>query len=61
MGVLPLQLPPGQTADGLGLDGTETLDIAGLSDGITPGMTVTLQVHRSNRPTAAIRLTCLSI
>lgn len=39
MGVLPLQLPAGQTADALGLDGTETFDIAGvteLNEGRTP-------------------------
>jgi aconitate hydratase len=39
MGVLPLQYPAGQTADSLGLDGTETFTIAGvtaLNDGSTP-------------------------
>jgi aconitate hydratase len=39
MGVLPLQLPAGQTADSLGLDGTETFAITGvtaLNDGTTP-------------------------
>jgi aconitate hydratase len=39
MGVLPLQFPAGQSADSLGLDGTETFDIAGitqLNDGTTP-------------------------
>ena len=39
MGVLPLQFPPGQSADSLGLDGTETFDIAGitqLNEGTTP-------------------------
>ena len=39
MGVLPLQYPEGQTAESLGLDGTETFDIAGvtaLNDGETP-------------------------
>ena len=39
MGVLPLQFPQGQTADSLGLDGTETFDIHGitaLNDGTTP-------------------------
>jgi len=39
MGVLPLQLPAGETADSLGLDGTETFDIAGvvaLNEGTTP-------------------------
>lgn len=39
MGVLPLQFPAGQTADSLGLDGTETFDISGvtaLNEGTTP-------------------------
>ena len=39
MGVLPLQFPAGETAESLGLDGTETFDIAGvtaLNDGSTP-------------------------
>ncbi|XVX18788.1 aconitate hydratase AcnA [Actinomycetota bacterium] len=39
MGVLPLQFPGGQSADSLGLDGTETFDIAGvtaLNEGRTP-------------------------
>ncbi|MFD6177179.1 MULTISPECIES: aconitate hydratase AcnA [unclassified Isoptericola] len=39
MGVLPLQFPAGENADSLGLDGTETFDIAGitaLNDGATP-------------------------
>src|SRR6185369_9784720 len=39
MGVLPLQYPAGETADSLGLTGTETLRIDGvtqLNDGTTP-------------------------
>ncbi len=39
MGVLPLQFPAGQTADSLGLDGTEVFDITGidkLNAGVTP-------------------------
>ncbi len=39
MGVLPLQYPAGQSADSLGLDGTETFDISGvteLNEGRTP-------------------------
>lgn len=39
MGVLPLQFPQGQNADSLGLDGTETFDITGvtaLNEGTTP-------------------------
>ena len=39
MGVIPLQFPAGKTADDLGLDGTEVVSIAGiteLNDGSTP-------------------------
>jgi aconitate hydratase len=39
MGVLPLQFPAGQTAESLGLSGTETYDvtgIVGLNDGKIP-------------------------
>ena len=39
MGVLPLQFPAGQSADSLGLDGTETYDFTGieaLNEGTTP-------------------------
>lgn len=39
MGILPLQFPEGQSADSLGLDGTETFDISGLTalnEGKTP-------------------------
>ncbi|MDR1187713.1 MAG: aconitate hydratase AcnA [Bifidobacteriaceae bacterium] len=39
MGVLPLQFPAGQSADSLGLDGTEVFDIQGVQElnaGVTP-------------------------
>jgi len=39
MGVMPLQFPAGETADSLGLDGTEVFDISGitqLNQGVTP-------------------------
>lgn len=39
MGILPLQFPEGESADSLGLDGTETFDISGitqLNEGVTP-------------------------
>src|SRR5699024_8214905 len=39
MGVLPLQFPEGESADALGLNGTETYDISGiteLNEGTTP-------------------------
>ncbi|QAY62841.1 aconitate hydratase [Xylanimonas allomyrinae] len=53
MGVLPLQFPAGSTADSLGLDGTETFDIAGitaLNDGQTPS-TVAVTATKPNGET----------
>jgi aconitate hydratase len=53
MGVLPLQFPAGETAESLGLDGTETYDISGvtaLNDGHTP-RTVAVQAARTDGST----------
>lgn len=36
MGVAPLEFPKGETAESLGLDGTETFTIHGLADDLTP-------------------------
>jgi len=50
MGVLPLQFPAGESADSLGLDGTETFDIGGvtaLNEGITP-RTVAVRATRAD-------------
>ena len=41
MGVLPLNFMDGESADSLGLDGTETYDIDGLGDGSAKQVTVT--------------------
>jgi len=37
MGVLPLQLDPGQSWESLGLTGEETFDIAGIAENLAPG------------------------
>jgi aconitate hydratase len=37
MGVLPLQLDPGQSWESLGLTGEETFDIGGIAENLTPG------------------------
>ena len=50
MGVLPLQFPEGESADSIGLDGTETFDISGiteLSEGRTPA-TVTVKATKAD-------------
>jgi aconitate hydratase len=48
MGVLPLQFPEGVSAATLGLDGTETYDVVGLSDEITPRQDVTLRITKAD-------------
>jgi aconitate hydratase len=50
MGVLPLQYPAGQTADSLGLTGTEVFSISGvtaLNEGVTP-RTVAVRAERTD-------------
>jgi len=50
MGVLPLEFPEGESADSLGLDGTEVFDIAGitaLNEGTTP-RTVTVTARKDD-------------
>jgi len=42
MGVLPLQFKDGESAESLGLDGTESFDIVGLSDKIAPQSELTV-------------------
>jgi aconitate hydratase len=47
MGVLPCQFNAGQSAQTLGLNGTEIFDLVGLEGGITPRMDVTLIIHHA--------------
>ena len=44
MGVLPLQFPAGVTHETLGMTGNETINLTGLSDGVTPAMTVKAEI-----------------
>ena len=46
MGVLPLQFLPGETAETLGLDGTEAFDITGIASGLTPGQRLTVEARK---------------
>ena len=46
MGVAPLEFEPGQTADGLGLDGSETFDID-LDDDLQPRQLATVTARRA--------------
>jgi aconitate hydratase len=45
MGVLPLQYLPGESAETLGLTGTETFDVAGIADGLRPHCRLTVIAH----------------
>jgi aconitate hydratase len=47
MGVLPLQFLDGVTGQSLGLDGSQTFSIGGLSDGIQPGQRLTMEIENS--------------
>jgi len=48
MGVLPLQFEEGTTAQTLGLDGSETFDILGLSESLQPRQTAQLVIRRAD-------------
>ena len=58
MGVLPCQFKDGMGADTLQLDGSETFDLLGLENGITPQQDVQLIIHRANgtTDTATVKL-----
>jgi aconitate hydratase A / 2-methylisocitrate dehydratase len=49
MGVLPLQFLDGVTAQSLGLDGSQTFSIGGLSDAIHPGQRLTMEIQGKDR------------
>ena len=51
MGVLPLQFLDGVTAQSLGLDGSQTFSIGGLSDAIQPGARLTLEIQSRDKQT----------
>jgi aconitate hydratase len=54
MGVLPCQFKPGDSAQSLELDGTETFDLLGLESGISPRQDLTLVIHRANGETQEV-------
>jgi aconitate hydratase len=58
MGVVPLTFQDGVTRKTLNLDGSETFDLAGLSSGLKPRMTLPLVIHRANGKTDTIDLLC---
>ncbi len=56
LGVLPLQFIGDDSAQSLGLDGTETYDILGLENGVLPLQEVTLVIHRANDSRQEVKL-----
>ncbi len=48
MGVLPIQFKEGVDAKSLGLDGSESFDLLGLENGITPQQDLTLVIRRKD-------------
>ncbi|WP_339776823.1 aconitate hydratase AcnA [uncultured Thalassospira sp.] len=58
MGVLPLQFKNGEGRKSLKLDGTETFDIVGVADGITPQQDVTVRITRKDGSTEETTVVC---
>ncbi|MEE2995762.1 MAG: aconitate hydratase AcnA, partial [Pseudomonadota bacterium] len=58
MGVLPLQFTDGQTRETLSLDGTETFDINGVAEGLSPRSTLECTIHRAGGSNVDIKLLC---
>ncbi|MGZ3773494.1 MAG: aconitate hydratase AcnA [Pseudobdellovibrionaceae bacterium] len=56
MGVLPLQFHSGTDRKQLRIDGTETIDILGIADGMTPGMDLKMIVSRDNGKVEEIQI-----
>jgi len=57
MGVLPCQLPEGVSAQTLGLDGTETFDLAGVAGKLAPRQPARLVVRRKDGRTEEVKVT----
>jgi aconitate hydratase len=57
MGVLPLEFK-GAGREALGLDGTETFDVAGLGEGLTTRAELQLRVHRASGEVEEIPVLC---
>ena len=58
MGVLPLQFTQGDTRETLGLDGTETFDIDGVAEGLTPRSELDCTIHRADGSSIDVKLLC---
>ncbi len=58
MGVLPLEFSEGETAAGLGLDGTETYSIGGISEGLSPHKQLPVTVTKADGSTSTFNALC---
>ncbi|MCP4428320.1 MAG: aconitate hydratase AcnA, partial [Chloroflexi bacterium] len=58
MGVLPLQYKAGETAESLGLDGTETFETVNLSDDLRPLQDVTVKATKADGTAVTFQTTC---
>ena len=58
MGVLPLQFKDGENRQSLNIEGAETFDITGISDGITPRQDVSCTIHYADGSSKDITLLC---
>jgi aconitate hydratase len=58
MGVLPLQFKEGVTAQTLGLDGSETYDVLGISGQLKPQQDLTLCITRASGKVEEVPVRC---
>ena len=58
MGVLPLEFTGGMTRNELGLDGSETVDVLGVADGLEPRSTLTCRVRRADGTAQEFEVRC---
>ena len=49
MGVLPLEFLNGETAESLGIDGSEVFNLQGVEKGLSPGQIITLEVEKDGQ------------
>ena len=59
MGILPLRFAEGQNAESLGLDGSETFDIEGLSDKVQPKAELIVKAKKSDGKVIEFKATAL--
>jgi aconitate hydratase len=58
MGILPLQFKEGMDRKTLGLDGSETITLSGIAEGITPQMDITAAITGAGGKRATVSLLC---